>query len=124
MPMLLTITGGCCMAYERGDVLLVPFPFSDLTATKVRPAIVVSSDTYHSTEPDLILAALTTNLVQVKSTVDYALKGWKAAGLKYPSAFKPVVFTLDPDRVIHHVGALNKSDLKEVDQRLKRALGL
>jgi mRNA-degrading endonuclease toxin of MazEF toxin-antitoxin module len=30
------------MAFQRGDVVLVPFPFSDLSTTKVRPAVVVS----------------------------------------------------------------------------------
>ena len=46
------------MAYQRGDVLLVPFPFSDLSTSKVRPAVVVSSALYHTSEPDLLLAAL------------------------------------------------------------------
>jgi len=50
------------MPFQRGDVLLVPFPFSDLSATKVRPAVVVSSLTYHAAEPDLILAAITSQL--------------------------------------------------------------
>lgn len=33
-------------AYKRGDVVLVPFPFSNQTATKKRPAIIISSDAY------------------------------------------------------------------------------
>ena len=42
------------MKFQRSDVVLVPFPFSDLSTTKVRPAVVVSSALYHATEPDLI----------------------------------------------------------------------
>ena len=42
------------MTFHRGDVVLVPFPFSDLSTTKVRPAVVVSSTLYHSTEPDIL----------------------------------------------------------------------
>ena len=50
------------MAYQRGEIVLVPFPFSDLSTTKVRPAIVISSAMYHQAEPDLLLAAITSNL--------------------------------------------------------------
>lgn len=112
------------MAFQRGDVVLVPFPFSDLSATKVRPAVVVSSSLYHATEPDLILAAITSKVAAATGPLDYVLDDWQAAGLRYPSAFKPVVFTLEPARVLHRVGALTPPDLAEVDQRLRLALEL
>jgi mRNA interferase MazF len=112
------------MAFQRGDVLLVPFPFSDLSATKVRPGVVVSSPAYHATEPDLILAAITSNIAAAASPMDYVLQDWQAAGLHYPSALKPILFALDPARIIYRVGALTFSDLGEVDERLRRALGL
>ena len=119
-----TITGETCMALQRGDVVLVPFPFSDLSATKVRPAIVISSSLYHTSEPDLILAAITSNLAAASGPLDYVINSWQAAGLRFPSAFKPVVFTLEPPRVIARIGALPASDLAEVDQRLRDALNL
>jgi mRNA interferase MazF len=59
------------MAYIKGDVVLVPFPFTDLRARKVRPAVILSSTVYHATEPDLILGAITTNLKT--APVDYVL---------------------------------------------------
>jgi len=40
--------------YSFGDVVLVPFPFTDQTTTKKRPAIVVSSNGYNSARPDVI----------------------------------------------------------------------
>jgi hypothetical protein len=43
------------------------------------------------------------------------LSDWQAADLRYPSAFKPVLFTLDPARVLHRIGALTPTDLAEVD---------
>src|SRR3954452_5488921 len=72
--MLFTTTGRKYMAYQRGDVLLVPFPFSDLSATKVRPAIVVSSHLYHNTEPDLLLAGITSNTIVLNADLDYVLQ--------------------------------------------------
>lgn len=112
------------MAYDRGSVVLVPFPFSDLSTAKVRPAVVVSGDLYHSNEPDQILAAITSNITAATGPHDYVLGDWQAAGLRYPSAFKPVLFTLDPSRVIYQVGVMASSDLSEVDDRLRSMLGL
>jgi len=55
---------------------------------------------------------------------DYLLSDWRVAGLRHPSALKPVLFTLDPARVIYRLGALTPTDLAQVDQRLRRALAL
>jgi mRNA interferase MazF len=112
------------MAFRRGDVVLVPFPFSDLSTSKVRPAVVVSSPLYHTTEPDMILAAITSQVGTATGPMGYLLRDWQAAGLHYPSALKPVLFTLDPERVIYRVGALTSVDLAQVDQCLRRALAL
>ncbi len=112
------------MTFQRGDVVLVPFPFSDLSTAKVRPATVVSSDLYHSTEPDLLLVALTSQVAGATGPFDYQLSDWRAAGLRFPSALKPVLVTLDPARVVHRIGALSAADLTQVDERLRGALGL
>lgn len=112
------------MLYQRGDVLLVPFPFSDLSATKVRPAVVISSRQYHTTQPDILLAAITSKVSAATDPLDYTLSDWRAVGLRYPSAFKPVLFTLEPGRVIHRVGKLSTADLAEIDGRLRLALNL
>jgi mRNA interferase MazF len=46
-------------AYERGDVVLVPFPFTDQTTIKKRPAVVISSNNYNNTSPDIVIMAIT-----------------------------------------------------------------
>lgn len=45
--------------YKRGDIVLVSFPFTDLTSSKRRPALVVSPDSFNQTMQDLVLAAIT-----------------------------------------------------------------
>lgn len=49
------------MPYNQGDIVLVSFPLTDLSSSKVRPAIVVSGIDVNNTD-DVILAAITTNL--------------------------------------------------------------
>jgi mRNA interferase MazF len=112
------------MAFQRGDVVLVPFPFSDLTATKVRPAVVVSGSLYHATEPDLMLAAVTSRVSAATGPLDYLLSDWRAAGLRYPSAFKPVLATPEPARVLYQVGTLTPPALAQVERQLRHAFEL
>ena len=61
------------MPYHFGDVILVPFPFTDQTTTKKRPAVVVSSEVYHRERPDLILMAIApreVRMVILETTTD------------------------------------------------------
>ncbi|MBA4179901.1 MAG: type II toxin-antitoxin system PemK/MazF family toxin [Anaerolinea sp.] len=111
------------MPSSRGDVILVPFPFSDLSATKVRPAVVISSAEYGAALPDLLLAAITSR-VNRPGPFDLQLEDWLAAGLLFPSALKPVIATIDPARVVHTIGRLSERDLAAVDSILRRALDL
>ncbi len=45
--------------YDFGEVVLVPFPFTDQTTTKKRPAVIVSSEFYNVSLPDVVLMAIT-----------------------------------------------------------------
>lgn len=45
--------------YKRGDIVLVSFPFTDLTSSKRRPALVVSPDAFNERDRDLVLVAIT-----------------------------------------------------------------
>lgn len=58
-------------AYEFGDVVLVPFPFTDQTATKKRPAVVVSSAAYNLNRPDIILMAVTSQVSSLRYFGDF-----------------------------------------------------
>lgn len=50
------------MKVSQRDIILINFPFSDLTVAKVRPALVVSNDRYNSTTLDAVVLAITLNL--------------------------------------------------------------
>ena len=112
------------MAFNRGDVVLIPFPYTDLSAVKTRPAVVVSSDLYHSVRPDVLLAYVSSQISQAHAALDYVLQDWTAAGLAKPSFVRPKVAAIEPALVVYGVGTLSARDLGEVDRRLRQALAL
>ena len=48
--------------YRQRDIVLVPFPFSDLSSQKVRPVLILSNDVYNQQSADVVVCGLTTNL--------------------------------------------------------------
>ena len=72
-----------------GDVVLVPFPFTDQTAAKRRPAVVVSSDAYHHERPDVIVVAVTSRTGRPVGVGDVMIEEWRQAGLLKASLISP-----------------------------------
>jgi mRNA interferase MazF len=108
--------------YRQGDVLLVPFPFTDQSGTKQRPAIVLSEDTYNRIHPDLIMAPITS---QIKGGADETeVVDWQSAGLLKPSVVKPVLSSFEARLVRRPLGRLSQSDLAQVRSLFARILGL
>ena len=110
--------------YRRGDVVLVPFPFADLSSRKQRPAVVVSGELYHYTEPDIIVAAMTSSIRQPVAPTDYVLRGWERGGLLRSSLVKASLATIEPQLVRYRIGQVTNADLVEIDHRLALALEL
>lgn len=112
------------MAFRRGDVVLIPFPYTDLTATKTRPAVVVSSDFYHAVRSELLLAYVSSQVSKAHDTIDYVLIDWAQAGLPKPSFVRPKIAAVEPTLIAHQIGRLSPQDLLQVDGRLRQAMGL
>ena len=91
------------MAHEAGDVVLVPFPYRDRDTTSTRPAVVVSCRSYNQTD-DLVIAGITSH--PPRSSRDYALQDWSAAGLRLPSTVRMLLATVASSRVRLAIGRL------------------
>ena len=112
------------MAWKRGEVVLVPFPYAELTMAKTRPALVVNSEAFASAEGRITVAGITSNVAAHRNATSYELSDWAAAGLKKPSVVTSWLATISPRLVQLRVGQLRARDLREVDQRLRTALKL
>jgi mRNA interferase MazF len=110
-------------AYSFGDIVLVPFPFTDQSTTKQRPAVVVSSAAYHRARHDLILMAVSSQPAPVLGTAEARIQAWKQAGLLKPSVLKPLLVTFEKTLVIRKLGALQEPDLDALRTCLREILG-
>jgi mRNA interferase MazF len=111
------------MPYEFGDVVLVPFPFTNQTASKQRPAVVVSGRAYNSTRPDIVIMAITSQLRPVGTPGDVWIADWRAANLLKPSAIKPVFATVEQALVIRKLGVLSAGDQSLLRAAIASVLG-
>ena len=64
------------MTFQRGDVVLIPFPYSDLTARKTRPSVVVSDAVYHSARSEFLVAYISSQLSSANEAIDYVLQDY------------------------------------------------
>ena len=106
-----------------GDVVLVPFPFTDQTATKKRPSVVVSSAAYNKTRPDVILMAITGRLSGYSRIGEVSVSDWKSAGLLKASTIKPILTTIEKSLIIRTLGHLRQEDLLTLNEALTVILG-
>src|SRR5438874_13359423 len=104
---------------KGGEVVTVDFPGA--TGIKRRPAVVVSSDEYHSNRPDVVLCVLMTNVASATSSLDYTLQDWANAGLHAPSAFR-AYFGMALPSAVKPIGKLSARDWQEIQMRLHRAI--
>ncbi len=107
-------------SYSKNEVILVRYPFSNLSGSKVRPAVVVNAS--HISQ-DVIIVPLTSRVPPLLAG-EFVLADWKAAGLNVASAVKRGLFTVHQGLVIKSVGNLSASDAGGLDTSLRSWLGL
>jgi mRNA interferase MazF len=98
---------------SRWDIVLVPFPFTDLRSSKKRPALVVSPDEYNG-GPDVVIAFITSQMKSASRPGDYHLKMWQESGLPKPSMVRMKFATIERGIVIKKLGRLAAQDREEV----------
>ncbi|MEW6380561.1 MAG: type II toxin-antitoxin system PemK/MazF family toxin [bacterium] len=111
------------ISYEFGDVVLVPFPFTDQSVSKKRPAIVVSSSAYHRERQDIVLMAATSQIKPSASFGEVTIAQWEQAGLLKPSVIKPIFTTIEKLLVLRKLGRLDKRDRRNLQESLREILG-
>jgi mRNA interferase MazF len=107
-------------SYSKHEIVLVRYPFSDLSSSKVRPAVVVSSP--HPSK-DILVTPLTSKMGSLFEG-EFAVAEWSAAGLNVATAVKRGVYTLHESLVIKLIGKLADVDAERLEKSLQGWLGL
>lgn len=105
--------------FEPGDIVLVRFPFTDLTAVKKRPTLIVSPSEFLKRNGDVVIVALTG---QPQTDPDAALEDWKSAGLLKPTWLKPLIGTVASSVVERRLGNVSPKDRPRVAAILRRLI--
>ena len=97
--------------FVRGDVVVVPFPFSDLTQAKRRPALVIAT----LEGDDVILCQITSKTVRDKYSIPLNDSNFEMGSLKQSSNIRPNrIFTADSHIILYRIGKLKSEKLSEV----------
>lgn len=104
---------------KKGDIILIPFPFTDLIGSKNRPALVLISS-----QLDVTVSFLSTQL-KWKEPFDLLIEASEENGLKKESLLRTTkIATIQKSLVIGKLGILSKEKLNELDLNLKSAFQL
>lgn len=109
--------------YNRGDVVLVRYQGSAGEGYRLRPALVMSTETYHRGREQMVLAAVTSSQRQLQ-TGDTVVESWQKGGLLGPSLVTGVLLTITPDAIERRLGSLEQEDLHAVESSLRVSLGI
>ena len=105
------------MSFSKGEIALLPIPFTDLTSRKVRPAVIIGHSSHAG---DLFVVPISS----VLQNVDLIIRNWRSAGLNVPCGIKSQIATIEETLVVKSVGALSTSDAAALQQRLRAWLRL
>jgi mRNA interferase MazF len=109
--------------FSRGDVVLVSFIFSDETGERRRPAVIVSSEAYHGSRQEAIIAAITSRTDRVLIG-DHLISNWQGAGLLFPSVATGIIRTIKQGMIAKKLGTMPSSDMQAIDDKLRLSMGL
>lgn len=112
---------------KRGTIVLTIFPFTDLSTSKRRPAVVISRDIKNN--EDIIVAYISSQIPAKLMDTDFVIKmddkSFNKTGLIKESVFRmSKVVTISSKIITGELGSTDKNLMKELDKRLKFALDL
>ena len=108
------------MIFKAFEIVVVPFPFTDSSKIKKRPALILSQNLEFNREIEHSVMAMITSKKNSPWPLDVPIKHLKQTGLTAPSVIRMKIFTLDQRFIIRKAGSLAKTDQISVKQSLSK----
>lgn len=101
--------------FIKGDIVVIPFPFSDLSEVKKRPAFVVNK----LKGDDVILCQITSKTIKDRYSISIRKTDFATGNLSTNSNIRPNrIFTADKNIILYKVGNIKENKTKEVIQKI------
>src|SRR3989344_3851065 len=108
---------------EQGDLLLVPFPFSDQSGRKVRPVIVISNKEFNEYSGDILVVGVTSNISKDKYTIGLINNDLETGKLITTCCIKVEnILRLDKELIIKNIGKVKRSKLSDIINKLNEII--
>ena len=100
---------------SQGDLLLIPFPFSDQSGRKVRPVIIISKKEFNSSSEDVLVVGVTSNTHKDKYSLSFSNKDLKEGKLFADCSIKcGNILKVDKELIINKIGKIKLEKLKDI----------
>lgn len=111
--------------YNTGDVVLLPFPFSNYTSYKQRPALIVSSSVWNSSHDDIVVVAISSKTARSKNEYPLNEREQKSSGLRISSVVRlGNIYTVDKRLVREKVGSFGKSTIRSIQSGIHTIISI
>ncbi len=107
--------------YSQREIVLAPFPYSDLSSSKKRPVVTISNNSYNKDFSDILVAVITSNLFKDAYSVDLSNDDLQAGMLPERSIIKcHKLFTIEQSQVLRRFSIVSEQKFDEVIILLNR----
>lgn len=107
------------MEAKQKEIVLLPYPFSDLEGVKVRPAIIISNDTFNKKSADCIMVPLTTIIKDEHYSIIINQQDLTSGKLLKPSKIRvDKIFAVQKNIIIMKIGTINNLVFEKIKQEI------
>ncbi len=108
------------MKYNQREIVLVPFPYSDLSTTKRRPVLIVSNNEYNATFADVVVCVITSNQFEDNYSVSLENEHLETGILPESSVVKThKLFTIDKSKIIRKFSVVEENYYQLIAEKIK-----
>ncbi len=104
------------MRVRKGEIVLIPFPFTDLKKIKFRPAIIVSNDTFNKNSNDCLMVPITSIIKEEKYSIIINNQNLSSGNLLKISRIRvDKIFCVEKKLITKRIARINKNTMEKIN---------